>query len=219
MAKTIEQLDRNQLVFICRTDDEIKTVVDKARQKRKWRGIGLEIYDNLFLVSGYAFSVKDDLRGFGFRWNAVERAWCSEHQAVAAKLLDILPLNKISTDVKDAMKSHIRILNSECTLGRWIESHLTMEIIRSVRERLTPEIKKALVSAIALLSGADEDKAKVVNGVGWSKAHSEIGHTLHLVGLPKYQHAAIAWQLCWTYRKQIPAHLVAILFNDSTCAK
>lgn len=69
------------------------------------------------------------------------------------------------------------------------------------------DVRRAAHEASRILSGLDEDWASEANDAGWSKAHTEVGHTL--AERPELDQAATAHALAVVriYRRQLPDDL------------
>lgn len=185
--------------------------IRQALEKRHWRGVRLEMDGNTYFIAR-GWTARNHLRSMGFEWNDVRKRWQTDSKAVAAK---VIHKAKLSQEAKEAMKSILRLECSEETLNRAAARIRPSDVV-ACKERLTPEKAKALREAVGLLASCDDDKATVRNARGWSKAHTELGHTLDLLGIRTWTQAAVALRLCWTYRKQVPPHLLAVLFEGAS---
>jgi hypothetical protein len=74
-----------------------------------------------------------------------------------------------------------------------------------------------LVAALKLLASHDPDRAVSRNNVGFSQAHTHLGHTLLAMPLECWSANAVAAAeaLCWHYRKQLAADgMVDVVTSD-----
>lgn len=76
------------------------------------------------------------------------------------------------------------------------------------------EVRVADLEACRVLSGRDEDFAALKNGIGWSAAHSHVGHVVS--SLPKLDQtqASHALRAVWAHRRQISAELRGRVFGS-----
>ncbi|GEM_PF-573219 len=72
-----------------------------------------------------------------------------------------------------------------------------------IAARLTAADMVLFHEGLRLLAGADADRAKVLNGAGFSKLDTAIGHRLAELGSLTPRQAALAAMLCQRYRRQL----------------
>lgn len=176
------------------------------RERRRWRGVRLMLAQDGSFVVGNSWEVRQDLKDMGFRWSAEARAWGTSDERIAAKLAD-----RATGAAKERMVPHLRIGKAKATFER-AATRLEAGDEERVRASLTPAIASSIRQAVAVLAACDDDKATVINKKGFSKADTELGHTLHLSGVRTFREAALALKLTWRYRGQLPAHVVDAAF-------
>lgn len=176
------------------------------REKRRWRGVRLMLDQDGGFIVGNSWEVRSDLKDMGFRWNPDAKAWGTTDERIAAKLAD-----RATGAAKERMVPHIRLKKSADTFGR-AATRLEPGDEERVRSSLTPTMAQAIRQAVAAMALADEDRATKSNKAGFSKADTELGHTLHLSGVRTFREAALALKLTWRYRGQLPAHVVDAAF-------
>lgn len=76
-----------------------------------------------------------------------------------------------------------------------------------------PEVCVAVHEACRVLSDRDQDHAAVRNRVGWSAAHSHVGHVLASLEVLNQAQAAHALQAVWPHRRQLTPELRARIFG------
>ncbi|MCJ2035592.1 hypothetical protein [Methylobacterium sp. J-068] len=74
-------------------------------------------------------------------------------------------------------------------------------------------VRIAVLQACRVLSGLDEDRAAIRNGIGWSAAHSHVGHVVASLSELDQTQASHALRAVWTNRKQIPVELRERIFE------
>ena len=81
--------------------------------------------------------------------------------------------------------------------------------LEAAASQMTPEQIAAIYRGLQILAGYDEDFARDLNGVGFSKIDAAIGHSLaNMVRLTPRQ-AVLGAKLVSKYRRQLPFDLVA----------
>ena len=195
----------------CTLADEF-SALRLAEQARRdlitWRGVKVEMRGGLYSVP-HAWAVKNELKAAGFKWNNQHRTWETDSSIVVGRCPQLV--RKARGPARESLKDVTRIQAAGDTFER-ARSRLATGDVERVREALTPEIATAIRAGIALLSAADDDKAAIRNNRGWSKAHTELGHTLRLTGIKTFLQAAIALKLLWSYRGQLPEDVVSAAF-------
>lgn len=81
-------------------------------------------------------------------------------------------------------------------------------VIAQVAETLTPEQVVAVHTALKLLAGLDGDRAAELNGMGYNKLDTAIGHSLANQQSLTAKQAALGLKLARKYRRQLPAELL-----------
>lgn len=85
----------------------------------------------------------------------------------------------------------------------------TVDALAALAEKLTDEQKAAARAALSLLASMDMDRAGELNGIGFNKIDTHIGHELAARPELTPKQAALAWKLATKYRAQLPADLIA----------
>lgn len=76
---------------------------------------------------------------------------------------------------------------------------------------LTDALRSAVMDALRIIAGMDEDYAAAQNGVGFNRYDSKIGHSLAAAGDLTDKQAALGYKVVRKYIKQLPAELVEVL--------
>ncbi len=80
----------------------------------------------------------------------------------------------------------------------------TPDQLAKVAATFTPEQVQAIHSALQELAAMDGDRARTLNGVGFSKLDSEIGHSLARAPRLTPKQAALGALIVRRYRRQVP---------------
>jgi hypothetical protein len=82
------------------------------------------------------------------------------------------------------------------------------EKLTAIAEKLTPEQISAIHRGLQILAGWDEDHARSLNGIGFSKMDVAIGHSLANSFSLTARQAALGQKLVNRYRRQLPDEVV-----------
>lgn len=85
----------------------------------------------------------------------------------------------------------------------------TREKLDEAAKLLTAEQIQAIHTGLGMLAAMDGDRARDLNGMGFSKIDCQIGHSLAGCGVLTARQAALGAKLVNKYRRQLPAELVA----------
>lgn len=86
---------------------------------------------------------------------------------------------------------------------------LTRAAIEKVAESLTWTQIEAIHQGLKLLAAMDGDRARTLNGMGFSKIDVAIGHSLAECNKLTPRQAALGQKLCNKYRRQLPEEMVS----------
>ncbi|MCJ2039877.1 hypothetical protein MKK64_05265 [Methylobacterium sp. E-025] len=103
-----------------------------------------------------------------------------------------------------------------------VESMIAAVIARLGSERIMdwleraalPEVRVAVLEACRVLSSYDEDFAALRNGVGWSAAHSHVGHVVASLPELDQTQASHALRAVWAHRRQISPEFRGRVFGS-----
>lgn len=97
-----------------------------------------------------------------------------------------------------------------------VTARLGAERIQDWWERASlPEVRVAVLEACRVLSSYDEDFAALRNGVGWSAAHSHVGHVVASLPELDQSQASHALRAVRAHRRQIPTELRERIFETA----
>ena len=147
--------------------------------------------------------LKACLDGKPWAWTKRKREWAvaileypdrpTERAArIAGELVD---------EVEAMIASVIARLGAERILDWWERAGLA-------------EVRVAVLEACRVLSGRDEDFAALKNGIGWSAAHSHVGHVVASMPELDQTQASHALRAVWAHRRQISPELRGRVFGS-----
>src|ERR1700690_2695369 len=76
--------------------------------------------------------------------------------------------------------------------------------LTAIADRITPCQILAVKVGLRLLAGSDEDGAREINGVGFNKLDTQLGHDLASRQYLSRRQAALGAKLMQKYRRQLP---------------
>ena len=179
------------------------------REVLDWKGIKVELRDGRTFSVPHAHMMREVLKAAGFRWVNDTRRWETEDARVVAKCPELV--RKAKGAAKEALKNVMRVQDASDTFAR-AASRLARGDVETVKGTLKRDGAAAIREAMGILAADDQDKATVVNGRGFSKADTELGHSLMLMGVTTFTQAALALRLTWKYRAQLPPNLITAAF-------
>lgn len=83
--------------------------------------------------------------------------------------------------------------------------------IAQLADTLTPEQIAAVHTALKLLAGMDGDRAAELNGIGFNRLDTAIGHSLASQPTLTAKQAALGLKIARKYRRQLPAELLSLM--------
>mgnify|MGYP000939499091 CR=1 FL=1 len=90
----------------------------------------------------------------------------------------------------------------------------TVDALAALAEKLTSVQMAAARAALSLIASMDMDRAGEMNGIGFNKIDTHIGHELAARAELTPKQTALAWKLATKYRNQLPPDLVAELKGE-----
>ncbi len=87
----------------------------------------------------------------------------------------------------------------------------TVESLALIAEALSPEEIETIHAGLRILAGMDQDMASDLNGVGFSKIDTRIGHDLALRTFLTPKQAALGLKLIKKYRRQLPQEILQVV--------
>lgn len=90
----------------------------------------------------------------------------------------------------------------------------TVDGLTTLADKLTDTQKSAAVAALGLLASMDMDRAGELNGIGFNKIDTHIGHDLASKQSLSPKQTALAWKLAIKYRGQLPGDLAEQLKGE-----
>lgn len=88
----------------------------------------------------------------------------------------------------------------------------TIKKIEEESLNITPEISSAVLKAICYMCETDTDRASSLNGVGFNKIDSAIGHSLAERGFLTNKQAVLGRKIIKKYKRQIPESIYSKIF-------
>jgi len=124
---------------------------------------------------------------------------CVEKQEVIDKVLDV----GAEPDVEVVIPV-IERAATKSTTRKQIEEQAT---------KVTPEQSEAVLIALRLLAGMDGDHAQGMNGIGYNKIDTGIGHALSEYSRLSPKQTVLGMKIIKKYAKQLPVDLYNSIFN------
>lgn len=196
------------------SDEEVLTVVAAAESKadalqEQERIEKLQEGDRDWLENGATRAaaiqrLRECLDGKPWAWTKRKTEWAvailenpDRPTARGARIAD-----ELVDEVEAMIAAVIARLGAERVLDWWERAGL-------------PEVRVAVLEACRVLSSYDEDFAALKNGIGWSAAHSHVGHVVASLPELDQSQASHALRAVWAHRRQISPELRQRVFGSA----